>query len=86
MKKIVGILAAAAVLATSVFAADVSASTKIGGKLFSYVNEYVGDDGVVPTTTSLFTETPFSFSKRMKYNPTGKASVVWFSMSRVSIC
>jgi len=37
MKKIVGILAAAAV-ATSVFAADVSASTKINGKLFSYDN------------------------------------------------
>jgi hypothetical protein len=36
MKKIVGIFAAAAVLATSVFAADVSASTKIGGKLFHY--------------------------------------------------
>jgi len=35
MKKIVGILTAAAV-ATSVFAADVSASTKIGGKLFEY--------------------------------------------------
>ena len=35
MKKIVGILAAAAI-ATSVFAADVSASTKIGGKLFHY--------------------------------------------------
>ena len=35
MKKIVGILAAAA-FATSVFAADVSAATKIGGKLFHY--------------------------------------------------
>ena len=35
MKKIVGILAAAAV-ATSVFAADVSAATKIKGTLFSY--------------------------------------------------
>ncbi len=35
MKKIVGILAAAAI-ATSVFAADVSASTKIDGSLFSY--------------------------------------------------
>ena len=35
MKKIVGILAAAAI-ATSVFAADVSASTKIDGTLFSY--------------------------------------------------
>jgi hypothetical protein len=37
MKKIVGILAAAAI-ATSVFAADVSASTKIKGTLFSYDN------------------------------------------------
>ena len=37
MKKIVGILAAAAI-ATSVFAADVSASTKIDGILFSYDN------------------------------------------------
>jgi hypothetical protein len=37
MKKIVGILAAAAI-ATSVFAADVSASTKIKGALFSYDN------------------------------------------------
>ncbi len=35
MKKIVGILAAAAV-AASAFAADVSASTKIGGRLFNY--------------------------------------------------
>ncbi len=36
MKKIVGIFAAAAVLATSVFAADVSAATKLNGKVFSY--------------------------------------------------
>ena len=36
MKKIVGILAAAAVLATSVFAADVSAKVKLTGDLFSY--------------------------------------------------
>ena len=35
MKKIVGILAAAAI-ATSVFAADVSASTKLDGAIFSY--------------------------------------------------
>jgi len=34
MKKIVGILAAAAVLATSVFAADVSAKVRVGGKIF----------------------------------------------------
>jgi len=42
MKKIVGILAAAAI-ATSVFAADVSASTKIDGTLFSFVNEDTSD-------------------------------------------
>ena len=36
MKKIVGILSAAAVLATSVFAADVSAGTKLSGKLFAF--------------------------------------------------
>ena len=35
MKKIVGILAAAAVLATSVFAADVSAKVKLDGKLLN---------------------------------------------------
>ena len=34
MKKIVGLLAAAAVLATSVFAADVSAKVRVGGSLF----------------------------------------------------
>ena len=38
MKKIVGILSAAAVLATSVFAADVSAATKIKGTVLSYDN------------------------------------------------
>jgi hypothetical protein len=36
MKKIVGILAAAAVLATSVFAADISAGIRLEGELFSY--------------------------------------------------
>ena len=36
MKKIVGILAAAAVLATSVFAADVSAKVRIDGDIFVY--------------------------------------------------
>ena len=36
MKKIVGILSAAAVLAASVFAADVSASAKLNSNLFSY--------------------------------------------------
>jgi len=36
MKKIVGIMAAAAVLATSVFAADVNAKVKLDGSLFKY--------------------------------------------------
>ena len=36
MKKIVGILSAAAVLATSVFAADVSAKVKLTGSLFNF--------------------------------------------------
>jgi hypothetical protein len=35
MKKIVGLLAAAAVLATSVFAADVAAKVRVGGNIFS---------------------------------------------------
>ena len=35
MKKIVGILAVAAVFATSVFASDISAATKIAGKIFA---------------------------------------------------
>jgi len=36
MKKIVGILAAAAMIATTVFAADVSAQVRIAGDIFSY--------------------------------------------------
>ena len=36
MKKIVGILAAASVMAAAIFAADVNAGTKIGGTVFSY--------------------------------------------------
>jgi hypothetical protein len=36
MKKIVGILAAAAIFATSVFAADVSAGVRLEGSLFNY--------------------------------------------------
>ena len=45
MKKIVGILAAAAVLATSVFAADVSAMVKLDGKLLN-VDTTKEKDGV----------------------------------------
>ena len=36
MKKIVGLLTAAAVLATSVFAADVAAKVRVGGNIFKY--------------------------------------------------
>ena len=36
MKKIVGILSAAAVLAASVFAADVSAGVRLEGSLFNF--------------------------------------------------
>jgi hypothetical protein len=42
MKKIVGILAAAAVLATSVFAADITAKVRLDGSLFNY-----GTDGSI---------------------------------------
>ncbi len=38
MKKIVGILAVAAMIASTVFAADVSAATKLKGQVFSYDN------------------------------------------------
>ena len=39
MKKIVGILSAAAVLAASVFAADVSAKVKLTGSLLNYADD-----------------------------------------------
>ena len=58
MKKIVGILAAAAVLATSVFAADVSAKVRLDGEIFNYdgtaVNEkddYAGAFRMLRTTS-----------------------------------
>ena len=41
MKKIVGILAAAAVLATSVFAADFSAGVRLEGSLFNYAGNTI---------------------------------------------
>ena len=49
MKKIVGLLAAAAVLATSVFAADVAAKVRITGKIFDYVTggSYNADTGAL---------------------------------------
>ena len=45
MKKIVGLLAAAAVLATSVFAADVSAAVKVGGSIFDMDATVKNKDG-----------------------------------------
>ena len=45
MKKIVGLLAAAAVLATSVFAADVSAKVRVGGKIFDMDATKTNKDG-----------------------------------------
>jgi len=51
MKKIVGILAAAAVFATSVFAADVSAKVELDGKLFNY-------DGATKTVSALNVDKP----------------------------
>ena len=45
MKKIVGLLAAAAVLATSVFAADVSAKVRVGGNIFSMDATKANKDG-----------------------------------------
>ena len=51
MKKIVGILAAAAVFATSVFAADISAKVELDGKLFNY-------DGTSKTVSALNVDKP----------------------------
>jgi len=51
MKKIVGILAAAAVFATSVFAADISAKVELDGKLFNY-------DGATKTVSALNVDKP----------------------------
>ncbi len=53
MKKIVGLLAAAAVLATSVFAADVSAKVRVGGSLFEAA-PIVNDKGDDATALKLF--------------------------------
>jgi hypothetical protein len=44
MKKIVGILAAAALIATSVFAADVSAKVRIAGSIFEYDGSALSED------------------------------------------
>ena len=54
MKKIVGLLAAAAVLATSVFAADVSAKVRVGGKIFDMDATKTNKDGNEATGFSLF--------------------------------
>ena len=53
MKKIVGLLAAAAVLATSVFAADVSAKVRVGGNIFSMDATKANKDGNEANTFSL---------------------------------
>jgi len=54
MKKIVGILAAAALIATSVFAADVSAQVRIAGDIFAYDGTAVnGKDGKVAGSFSM---------------------------------
>ena len=53
MKKIVGLLAAAAVLATSVFAADVSAKVRVGGKIFDMDATKLNKDGNEANTFSL---------------------------------
>ena len=54
MKKIVGLLAAAAVLATSVFAADVSAKVRVGGKIFDMDATKTNKDGNEANGISLF--------------------------------
>jgi hypothetical protein len=54
MKKIVGILAAAALIATSVFAADVSAKVRIDGDIFAYDGTAIdAKDGKVAGSFSL---------------------------------
>ena len=54
MKKIVGLLTAAAVLATSVFAADVSAKVRVGGKIFDMDATKTNKDGNEANGISLF--------------------------------
>ena len=53
MKKIVGILSAAAVLAASVFAADVSAATQISGKVFGFSTSTKKESGVETKTDKI---------------------------------
>ena len=59
MKKIVGILAAAAVLATSVFAADVSAKVKLTGSLL---------DVGIPTTSGSATFSAFGLNPHRSHD------------------
>jgi len=75
MKKIVGILAAAAI-ATSVFAADVSAAAKIDGTLFSFVNE----DNSNPDKTKWVTQT-FSLLKQVNGSHVYAQPNITFSVS-----
>ena len=60
MKKIVGILAAAAVLATSVFAAEVSAGVRLAGSLFNYDGTDVS--ALKLTHENQFYHAPIAFS------------------------
>ena len=54
MKKIVGLLAAAAVLATSVFAADVSAKVRVTGEIFNLDNTVVNEKNEAASAFKLF--------------------------------
>ena len=54
MKKIVGLLAAAAVLATSVFAADVAAKVRVTGDIFNLDNTVVNEKGEAASALKLF--------------------------------
>ena len=60
MKKIVGIFAAAAVLATSVFAADVSAGVRIEGSLFDYSKDSIS--ALTINHNNQFYHAPIAFS------------------------
>ena len=62
MKKIVGILAAAAVLATSVFAADVSAGVRLEGSLFKYDGTTEGVTALTINHNNQFYHAPIAFS------------------------
>ena len=62
MKKIVGILAAAAVLATSVFAAELSAGVRLEGELFNYNGTTEGAQALKLTNANQFWHAPLTLS------------------------